>query len=99
MQFYTIEQIAEKSSKSQKTIRRHIAAKKLKADKIQNKYRISEDAYKEWINGTVFKEDDKGVFTKKVNTETNNSYEINWTDISKVWKKDGWKNSNDRNRL
>lgn len=97
MDFYTIEQIAEKSGKSQKTIRRHIAAKKLKADKIQNKYRISDEAYKEWINGTVFEEDDKGVFTKKISTETNDSYKINWADISKSWEKDGWKNVNDRN--
>ena len=97
MQFYTIEQIAQKSGKSQKTVRRHIAAKKLKADKIQNKYRISDIAYKEWINGKVFEEDDKGVFTKKINTETNDSYKINWADISKVWEKDGWKNVNDRN--
>lgn len=97
MDFYTIKQIAEKSGKSQKTIRRHIAAKKLKADKIQNKYRISDEAYKEWINGTVFKEDDKGVFTKKISTETNDSYKINWADISKSWEKDGWKNVNDRN--
>ena len=97
MEFYTIEQIAEKSGKSQKTIRRHIAAKKLKADKIQNKYRISDEAYKEWINGTVFEEEDKGVFTKKISTETNDSYKINWADISKSWEKDGWKNVNDRN--
>ena len=97
MEFYTIEQIAEKLGKSQKTIRRHIAAKKLKADKIQNKYRISDEAYKEWINGTVFEEDDKGVFTKKISTETNDSYKINWADISKSWEKDGWKNVNDRN--
>lgn len=97
MDFYTIKQIAEKSGKSQKTIRRHIAAKKLKADKIQNKYRISDEAYKEWINGTVFKEDDKGVFTKKISTKTNDSYKINWADISKSWEKDGWKNVNDRN--
>lgn len=97
MEFYTIEQIAKKSGKSQKTIRRHIAAKKLKADKIQNKYRISDEAYKEWINGTVFDEDDKGVFTKNISAETNDSYKINWADISKSWEKDGWKNVNDRN--
>ena len=97
MQFYTIQQISEKSGKSQKTIRRHIAANKLKANKIQNKYKISEEAYNEWINGSAFEEDDKGVFTKKISTETDDSYKINWTDISKVWEKDGWKNINDRN--
>lgn len=97
MEFYTIQQISKMSGKSQKTIRRHIAAKKLKADKIQNKYRISEDDYKEWINGTAFEEDEKGVFTKEISITTNECYKINWADISKNWKKDGWKNINDRN--
>lgn len=97
MEFYTIQQISEMSGKSQKTVRRHIAAQKLKSEKVQNKYRISEDNYKEWINGTVFEEDDKGVFTKKIENEVNNSYNINWADISKEWKIDGWKNKNERN--
>lgn len=97
MQFYTIQQISEMSGKSQKTVRRHIAAKKLKSEKVQNKYRISEDDYKEWINGTVHEEEDKGVFTKKIDNEVNNSYNINWADISKEWKVDGWKNKSDRN--
>lgn len=97
MQFYTIRQISEMSGKSQKTVRRHIAAKKLKAEKIQNKYRISEKDYKEWITGSVFEEDDKGVFTKQIKTEVNNSYNINWADISKEWKIDGWKNKDERN--
>ena len=97
MQFYTIRQISEMSGKSQKTVRRHIAAKKLKSEKIQNKYRISEKDYKEWINGRVFEEDDKGVFTKQVKTEVNDSYNINWTDISKEWKINGWKNREERN--
>lgn len=97
MQFYTIQQISEMSGKSQKTVRRHIAAKKLKSEKVQNKYRISEDDYKEWINGTVYEEEDKGVFTKKIDNEVNNSYNINWADISKEWKVDGWKNKSDRN--
>ena len=38
--YYTIQDVAEKIGKSQKTIRRHIAAKKLVASKIQNKWRI-----------------------------------------------------------
>lgn len=97
MKFYTIQQISEMSGKSQKTIRRHIAAQKLKSEKEQNRYIISEDNYKEWINGTVFEEEDKGVFTKKIENEINDSYNINWADISKEWKIDGWKNKEERN--
>ena len=97
MKFYTIQQISEMSGKSQKTVRRHIASQKLKSEKVQNKYRISEDDYKEWINGAVFEEEDKGVFTKKIENEVNNSYNINWADISKEWEIDGWKNKNERN--
>ncbi len=97
MQFYTIQQISEMSGKSKKTIRRHIAAQKLKAEKVQNKYRISEENYKIWINGTAFEEEDRGVFTKEIDNEVNNSYNINWADISKEWKVDGWKNDSDRN--
>lgn len=97
MKFYTIEEISKKSGKSQKTIRRHIAAKKLKADKIQNKYRISEDAYNKWINETIFEDEDKGVFTKENIENNSDCYKINWIDISDEWKKDGWKNKKDRN--
>lgn len=34
-EYYTIQDVAEKTGKSQKTIRRHIAAKKLVATRIQ----------------------------------------------------------------
>ena len=64
---------------------------------MQNKYRISEENYKIWINGTAFEEEDRGVFTKEIDNEVNNSYNINWADISKEWKVDGWKNNSDRN--
>ena len=49
-EFYTIEQVAELSNKSQKTVRRHIAANKLVASKSQNKYRILKSEYERWIN-------------------------------------------------
>ena len=39
-EYLTIKAVAEKTGKSQKTIRRHIAAKKLKATKIQNKHKF-----------------------------------------------------------
>ncbi|MBR6688559.1 MAG: DNA cytosine methyltransferase [Clostridia bacterium] len=97
MNFYTIEQVAEMSGKSIKTVRRHIAANKLSSEKVQNKYRISEDAYNEWITGTVFEEEDKGVFVKEIDEEVNNSYKINWADISEGLKIDGWKNKDERN--
>ena len=45
MDFYSIAEVAEMSGQSQKTIRRHIAAGKLKADKIGSRYRIAKDNY------------------------------------------------------
>lgn len=95
MNFYTIKQVSKMSGKSQKTIRRHIAAGTLKADKIQNKYKISDKSYNEWLLNNY--PESKGVFTKEINDNFSNSYKINWADISKEWKIDGWKNSNDRN--
>ena len=49
-EYLTIQSVAEKTGKSQKTIRRHIAAKKLKATKIQNKYRILPEDFEKWLS-------------------------------------------------
>ena len=51
-EFYSIEQVAKLSNKSQKTVRRHIAANKLIASKLQNKYRILKSDY-EIIHMTI----------------------------------------------
>ena len=45
MEFYSIAEVSEMSGQSQKTIRRHIAAGKLKADKVGNCYRITKENY------------------------------------------------------
>ena len=50
MEIYSIADVAEMSGQSQKTIRRHIAAGKLKADKIGNCYRISKENYNKWLS-------------------------------------------------
>ena len=49
MEFYSIAEAAQMSGQSQKTIRRHIAAGKLKADKIGNCYRITKENYNKWL--------------------------------------------------
>ncbi len=49
MEYYSIAQVAEMSCQSQKTIRRHIAAGKLIAEKHSNKYRISSECYEAWL--------------------------------------------------
>ena len=49
MEFYSIAEVAEMSAQSQKTIRRHIAAGKLKAEKIGNCYRITKESYDKWL--------------------------------------------------
>lgn len=98
MEFYTIEEVAEMSGKSQKTVRRHIAANKLVASKSQNKYRINKDDYEKWINSDASDESlDPETFAKnKFNIGTYDDV-VNWTDISKEWKRDGWKNVRQRN--
>ena len=54
-EYLTIQAVAEKTGKSQKTIRRHIAAKKLRATKIQNKYRILPEDFEKWVeNSCIF---------------------------------------------
>lgn len=99
MEFYTIEEVAELSGKSQKTVRRHIAANKLVASKSQNKYRIMKDDYERWINSDASDESlDPETFAKSSNVG-NGTYNdvVNWTDISDEWNIDGWSNVEERN--
>ena len=88
MAIITIQEAAEISNKSQKTIRRAIAAGKLKATKIQNKTRINKDDFDEWVaNGCCGTEQtDNNVFRND---------EVNWIDISNIWSRDGWKRKKD----
>lgn len=98
-EFYSIEELAEMTGKSQKTIRRHIAAKKLKASRIQNKWRINPKDYKKWIeSGDSDEENDRETFAI-MGAGISNAYEdeVNWIDISQEWKRDGWKSVEQRN--
>ncbi len=49
MEYYSIAEVAKMAKQSQKTIRRHIAAGKLKAEKVNNSYRIYQDDYERWL--------------------------------------------------
>ncbi len=95
MAFYTIAEAAIISQKSQKTIRRHIAAGEIEATKIQNKYRINQAAFDLW-NGSTEYTKIVSIFDSIVpdKSSENKSDEI---DISKEWDKDGWQNVNYRN--
>ena len=86
----TIAEAAELCGKSQKTVRRAVAAGKLKSTKIQNKTRIEKADFDEWVkNGCCGTEEQD-------NTVVRND-EVNWIDISDEWKIDGWKKKKDRN--
>ena len=88
MAIITIQEAAEITKKSQKTIRRAIAAGKLKATKIQNKTRINKEDFEEWVaNGCCDIEQNDNNIVK--------SDEVNWIDISDLWNKDGWKRKKD----
>ncbi len=88
MAIITIQEAAELANKSQKTIRRAIATGKLKATKIQNKTRINQDDFDEWVlNGCSGSE--------QADNNVIRNDEINWIDISDLWNKNGWKRKKD----
>ena len=102
MSYYSIEDIAKLTGKSQKTVRRHIAAKKLKASRIQNKWRIQEEDYKSWIESDDSDEESDRETFAIMGSSTSNNYvdDVNWIDIQEECtdeSKDGWKNANARN--
>lgn len=91
MSIMTIQEIAHITGKSQKTIRRAIHSKELKATMIQNHYQIDSKAYECWIKGN------KTFVEKEVSKERKEVF--NWIDISDIWSIDGWKNVKQRNGL
>lgn len=95
MEIYTIAEVAEMSGQSQKTIRRHIASGKLKADKVINRYRISKENYEKWLVSDSDPEAEN-IFSETI-VENQNGDNVNWIDISDKWTYDGWANSNYRN--
>ncbi len=95
MEFYSIAEAAQMSAQSQKTVRRHIAAGKLKADKIGNCYRITKDNYNKWLISDLDPEKDN-IFNEAI-VEEQTSDEVNWIDITDRWVFDGWSNINYRN--
>lgn len=84
----SIEEAAIKCGKSQKTLRRAIAAGKLKATKIQNHYRIKPADLNKWLKKEPVEE-------KESISSDSSEDDINWADISKEWSRDGWKNKKD----
>ena len=98
MEILTVEDIAKKTNKSVKTIRRQIAEGNLKASKINNKYRILYEDYCEW-----FRRYKTGIVKKSIFDDVDyvniDSKRVNFIDISDIWARDGWKNKRERNGL
>lgn len=92
---YSIAEVAEMSKQSQKTIRRHIAAGKLKAEKINNKYIISEESFQQWITSD-FDPEKQNIF-RDTDVVEHDTDDVNWVDISDKWVFDGWSNAKYRN--
>lgn len=93
--FYSIAEVAEKVNLSQKSIRRYIASGELDAVKIGSTYRIPKSSLNAFINKDRAQEKkvnynlfgeiaDDSSTTKKNSPLTD---QINWFDLSKVWKK------------
>lgn len=101
-EYLKIQDIAEKTGKSQKTIRRHIAAKKLKASRIQNKWRILPEDFQSWIeSGDSDEDNDRETFAITGNNMASAYNDvINWIDVKEECTKDkynGWKKPKVRN--
>ncbi len=82
---YSIQQIAERLSTSQKIVRRYIASGALRAEKTGTAYRVSEEDY-----ATFVVQKDKqttlttGLFENEVTPVARDI--VNWADISSVWQ-------------
>jgi len=95
MEFYSIAEVAEMSGQSQKTIRRHIAAGKLKAERIGSRYRITKENYDKWMLSDLDPEKEN-IFNETV-VEATTEDSVNWIDITDKWLYDGWANAKYRN--
>ena len=86
----TIEDVAEKTGKSVKFVRREVISGSLKSSKDNNRYWISENDYEDWLNREKQP-------TQKLSRETTNKDDVvNWIDVSKKMKSvDGWKRKSD----
>jgi DNA (cytosine-5)-methyltransferase 1 len=99
--YYSIQEVSERLHLSQKTIRRHIAARRLHAYRIGGVYRIEESALNKFLQkdkGAVEPPYTINLFGEKVilppkNGGTNgrgkNVDMVNWTDISVSWADPG----------
>ena len=92
--YYSIAEVAEHLSLSQKSIRRYIASGQLGAVKIGSNYRIPKGALEYFINNQANKEpvvnyDRFGnVVEEDIPVRHTPKYDlVNWYDLSKVWKK------------
>ena len=97
MELLTVQNVSEMADKSVKTIRRQIASGNLKAEKIDNKYRIYLEDYNNWYN-QCYNNNVESIFDN-IDYINEDSKKINYVDISEEWERDGWKNKEDRNGL
>lgn len=100
--YLTIQEIAEKTGKSQKTIRRHIAAKKLIASRIQNKWRILPEDFQKWVESGDSEEDNDRETFAILGSNASMEYKdvVNWIDVKKECTQDkynGWEHPKIRN--
>lgn len=95
MEFYSIADVAEMSNQSQKTIRRHIAAGKLVAEKVGSCYRITKENYEKWQTSDIDPEAEN-IFREAIAKEDILD-QVNWVDITDKWAFDGWSNIHYRN--
>ncbi len=90
MKSYSIQEIANLLETSQKMVRRYIASGQLKADKLNNAYRISDEDYNRFVDWRTQQQDLFSKIDLKKSNETDgdikkNADVVNWVDITTRW--------------
>lgn len=90
MKSYSIQEIANLLETSQKMIRRYIASGQLKAYKLNNAYRISDEDYNRFVDWQTQQQDLFSKIDLKKSNETDgdikkNADVVNWVDITTRW--------------
>lgn len=83
-QMLSIQDVANRLSVSQKSIRRYIHSGKLTSNKIGGVHRIVESELQRFLNSSIYDNEDRKTLVKRKSKSTKTDI-VNWVDISEEW--------------